>query len=160
MFIADEQKYDYKKVKVVKTKKQKKGFNMDDMQLGDEKKPEPVPNPEPAPQEQNDTAPQQPETQATKTDQADHTDPKKPVTRERSVDELSMSDDDSPPAKKAPVKTAYVPKDKKDEKPGDVFKNMYSEFKEYIPSKDKKPETAAATNKPGFMQKARGFFGL
>lgn len=132
---------------------------MDDMQLGEEKKPEPVPaKVEPTPTGPPEHVPQQP---GEKDDHNDKVEPKKPVTRERSVEELSMSDDDGQPSKKKlPVKTAFVPKDKKDEKPADVFKNMYSEFKEYIPSKDKKPETATASNKPSFMSKARGFFGL
>lgn len=134
---------------------------MDEMQLGEEKKPEPVPEtpieePQPHPEEgvqEGNPAP---------TEGGGPVPPpsKKPITRERSIEELSMSDDDSPPAKKYPVKTAFVPPEKKEELTMDVFKNLYSEFKEFIPSKDKKEETAVKKEKPGIMQKARGFFGL
>lgn len=153
LFIADPQIYEYKKVKVVKNKKVKKTFNMDEMQLAEEKKPEEKPpqvDPKPDPSQPVPT-PQQPEPGAPGSPA------KPPLTRERSVEELSMSEDESPPKPKA-----FVPKqaDTKDEKPMDVFKNMYSEFKEYIPSKNEAGSTQTTQNKPGFMQKARGFFGL
>lgn len=127
--------------------------------MGDEKKAEEVRETEETMNQPADSEGPQPEANPETAPDAVPA-PKKPVTRERSVEELSMSDDDSPAAKKLPVKTAFVPKEQTEEKTTDVFKNLYSEFKEYIPSKDQKEDPNAKKDKPGFMAKARGFFGL
>lgn len=133
---------------------------MDDMNLGEEKKPAEVTSEISNTKIDDHESTLKPESEETPSE-ASTVDPKKPITRERSVEELSMSDDEgNPPAKKFPKKSAFVPKDKNEEKTTDVFKNLYSEFKEYIPSKDKKEETNSTKKKPGFMQTARGFFGL
>lgn len=165
LFIADKQEYDYKKVTVVKTQKVKKGFNMDELNVGDEKKPKEdvISRPgafNPADAKKQAAA----QENAPKADGAPANPPKNPAPRERSVEELSMSDDDAPTTKKVPTKKAYVPPAKTEEKTTDVFKNLYSEFKDYMPSNEKKDQSANQTtaqkNKPGFMDKARGFFGL
>lgn len=50
--------------------------------------------------------------------------------------------------------------DTSNEKPMDVFKNMFTEFKPFIPSKDSKQKEEAPKKKQGFFSTARNFFGL
>ena len=50
--------------------------------------------------------------------------------------------------------------DTSNEKPMDVFKNLFTEFKPFIPSKENKEPEAAPKKKPGFFSTARSFFGL
>ena len=50
--------------------------------------------------------------------------------------------------------------DTSNEKPMDVFKNMFTEFKPFIPSKDSKVKEEAPKKKQGFFSTARNFFGL
>ena len=155
LFIADEQVYDFKKVKIVKTKKEKKEFNMDQLALADEKPKDPVKPSQPQPIS---------ESQLKSKDNV-HQDPQKGalsdgkiLTKERSVEMLSMSDDDEPPVKQ-PRKAEVPYVDTRNEKPTDVFKNMYSDFKDFIPGK-KTNDGQPNAPKPSFMNKARGFFGL
>lgn len=128
---------------------------MDQLTLADEKPKDPIkPSPlQPTPESQvksKDNVPQTPQEGASPED--------KKLTKERSVEMLSMSDDDEPPAKKqSKAEVSYV--DTRNEKPTDVFKNMYSDFKEFIPGK-KTNDGQPNAPKPSFMNKARGFFGL
>ncbi len=50
--------------------------------------------------------------------------------------------------------------DTSSEKPMDVFKNLFTEFKPFIPSKDNKEKEEAPKKKQGFFSTARNFFGL
>lgn len=157
LFVADEQVYEHKKVTIVKTKKSKHEFDIDNLNVGDEKAPGTAAGGSSKP---GQSVEKKPDGDAGKGQEKDESQsPGKELIRERSVEMLSMSDDeDSPPKKKNNEKQVpYV--DTRNEKPADVFRNMYSDFKEFIPGK-KNNEQEPAGKKQGFMSKARGFFGL
>lgn len=133
LFVGDKQDYEYDKVKIVK-------MRQDELAALDKAAKKHVPAK--AIQEASDG-------QGNETPGRDAK-----LVKERSVEELSDDEEDQGGQKKGEGK--YV--DTRNEKPMEVFKNLYSDFKEFIPGK--KSEDQPEGRKQTFMNKARGFFGL
>lgn len=163
LFDCDKQDYEFEHVTInKKQKKNKKKFDLDNMNLDGDSQQDKQP-PEVKPQTPQDGS-------AGAAPSSDTNDPNANTAPAQSAggpcelpDEvLSDSEDEAEqPASltKADYKTAAQ------EKPMDTFKSMYSEFKEFIPDsmKPKDERGKEGESRPrnvSFLNKAKGFFGL
>lgn len=169
LFIMDEQNYEFDSVKIVKKlKAMTMDLDIDHLKLSDED--------EKAFLRKATLAQQQgkPLTEAEKALIQKHNvaggkkEDEMENPNERSVEVLTDSDEEidqqiksgASKKKEAEVKVNH---NTKGEKPVEVFKNLFSEFKDLIPSKGKgneKETDNGGKKKPGMFEKAKGFFGL
>lgn len=171
LFTADKQDYEYKKIHISKTRKPKHEFDLTKIDVEDqgkkkEKESEGEGEDNPAKSgeegESQDVRVETPQEKGGEGEEASQTQQEGQETpaegedgvKERSPDVLSLdSSDESDEELRKKIENTRPMDQPKNEKPMDVFKSMYSEFKEI--KKDAKTKS-----KTSVINRAKGFFGL
>lgn len=154
LFDMDKQDYDFNHIKIKKKEVKKKNkFDLDAMKVeGDDQKTNDGGSENTAGDTQDEDTPSQ---KKPKPEGGDGENP-----NERSVEMLSDDDEDD---YDVDDKGNKIDHDLKDEKPLEIFKSLFSDFKEFIPKKagkDEPPAPPMENKKERFFSKAKGFFGL